>query len=181
MEPIELARLSLLVHAALGAVDTFYNHEWVERLPKRREAHHELRLHAWRSLAFVGLFMGAAWFEWSGALWIVLPLLVTLEYAITLVDSVEEDRYRRLKPFERVNHMLLALNTGCYATLITWQAVAIWRVGRTALVPAASGVIGWLLTLAAAGVAAWTIRDALAARALRKTTSAPTNSPQRAG
>lgn len=163
MAPIDIALVFLLIHALLGAVDTFYNHEWVERLPQRAEAHDELRLHALRSATFVALFLGAAWFDWHGAWWIVLPILIGIEYIITLFDSIEEDRYRRLKPAERVNHMLLGLNTGVYAALIVDQGWTDWRLLPSSIEPVSHGVLSWLLTLCGVAVAIWAIRDGLAA------------------
>ena len=53
MTPIRIALCLLLVHGALGAFDTFYNHEWVEHLPSRPNAATELLLHSARSWVFV--------------------------------------------------------------------------------------------------------------------------------
>jgi hypothetical protein len=167
MQPIDVALFSLLLHGLLGAVDTFYNHEWVEQLPRRLEAQHELGLHAVRSAAFVVLFLGAAWFTWNGRWWVVLPAVVTLEYIITLLDSVEEDRYRVLKPVERINHMLLGMNTGCYATLIVWQGWRDWRLQPDSIVATNHGLMSWVLSACALGVGIWTLRDAIASRSLQ--------------
>jgi hypothetical protein len=94
--------------------------------------------------------------------------VIAIEYLVTLLDSTEEDRYRRLKPFERINHMLLGMNTGCYATLIVWQGLRDWRLQPDSIVAADHGFISWLLTACAAGVATWTVRDAIASRFMRK-------------
>lgn len=159
----------LLVHAGLGAIDTLYNHEWRERLPTRPEAAGELRLHALRSLHFATLFAALAWWDWTGA-WALAPLaVVASEYAITVVDSLAEDRSRRLSATERVTHMLLSLNTGLYAAVLAWIALGAWW-------PLADGVRAaghprWLslpLTAAAAGALAWALRDALASRRMAR-------------
>ena len=60
MTPILTALWLLLVHGALGGFDTFYNHEWRERLPRRPEAATELALHSARSWAFALMFTGLA-------------------------------------------------------------------------------------------------------------------------
>src|SRR4051812_22915203 len=112
MEPIDVVARLLVVQAALGAFDTFFNHEWRERLPQRAWASSELTLHGLRSAHFAVIFAGIAWFEWHGALaWAMLAVMLS-EYVVTIFDSVVEDRTRRLGAIERVNHMLLALNTG---------------------------------------------------------------------
>src|SRR5438270_4409376 len=103
MQPIDAALCILLVHAVLGGFDTVVNHEWREHLPRRPEAAPELALHAMRSLMFAVIFAGCAWLEWQGAWgWAMLGLMAA-EFAVTLVDSVVEDRTRRLSALERVN------------------------------------------------------------------------------
>ena len=163
MTPIEIALLLLLVHGALGAVDTFFHHEWLERLPHRPFAARELALHGARSLSFVLIFGGLAWFEWRGAWgWVLLGLL-GVETLLTLADSVVEDRTRVLRASERINHMLLAMNTGAYTAFLGWQVVAEWRHATTALVPTRHPLLSELLTACAIVIAAWVLRDGLAA------------------
>lgn len=99
---------------------------------------------------------------------LAIGFLLPFEYAVTLADSAEEDRYRRLTRIERINHMLLALNTGLYAACIGWQAWSIWRPAPTALIVRAPGVAGVVLTLCAVGVAIWAVRDGRAARRMRR-------------
>src|SRR4051812_12453181 len=121
MQPIDAALCFLLVHAVLGGFDTLVNHEWRDHLPSRREAAPELALHALRSLMFAVIFAGCAWLEWHGLWgWAMLGLMAA-EFAVTLVDSVVEDRTRRLSGLERVNHMLLGLNSGLYMALFATQ------------------------------------------------------------
>ena len=52
----------LTVQTLLGALDTLWNHELVERLPSRRAARVELALHAAREFVYVFLFLA-----WPGA------------------------------------------------------------------------------------------------------------------
>ena len=84
---------------------------------------------------------------------------------MTIGDSVVEDRTRRLSALERVNHMLLALNTGVYMALFAAQVVVHWQGESSALVPAHHPpLLAWPLTLAAIAVVAWAIRDGVASR-----------------
>jgi len=167
MQPIDAALCFLIVHAALGGFDTFVNHEWREQLTRRPEAARELALHAIRSLMFGVIFAGPAWLEWHGAWgWAMLGFMGA-EFGITLADSVVEDRTRRLSRLERVNHMLLGLNTGVYMAFFAAQVATRWATLPTGLVPAQHpSILAWPLTLAAAGVIVWTVRDGLAARRL---------------
>jgi hypothetical protein len=162
MTPIEIALVLLLVHGALGAFDTFYNHEWKEHLPSRPEAAPELALHSLRSAVFVVTFLGLAWYEWRGAwAWVALGL-IAVEYLLTLADSVVEDRIRVLTSVERVNHMLLGFNTGLYCGFIAVQAVR-WAEQPTTLARTHYPWLSELLTACAVVVAVWVVRDGLAA------------------
>jgi hypothetical protein len=164
MTPIETALCLLVVHGALGAFDTFYNHEWRERLPSRPEAATELALHSARSWAFAVMFTGLAWFEWHGLWGWLLLGLVALEYVVTLFDSVVEDRTRTLSAIERVNHMLLGLNTGLYTAFIAVEVLVRWQRLPTALMPVSYGWLSWLLSACAAVIVVWAVRDAAAWR-----------------
>jgi hypothetical protein len=171
VSPIEIALCLLLLHGALGAFDTFYNHEWVEHLPSRPEAATELALHSARSWVFALTFAGLAWLEWRGAWgWVALGL-IALEYVITLGDSVIEDRTRRLTAIERVNHMLLGLNTGLYAGFVALQVVTRWRHQPTALVPVHYPWLSELLSACAVLIVAWALRDGIASRRQRRATT----------
>ena len=163
MTPIEIALVLLLVHGALGAVDTFYNHEWKERLPSRPEAARELALHSRRSAHFAVMFLGRAGFEGRGGwAWAALGLIAA-EYLVTLADSVVEDRTRVLGPVERVNHMLLGLNTGLYCAFVAFQAIR-WAEQPSALVRTHYPWLSELLTACALVIAVWVVRDGAAAR-----------------
>ena len=88
--------------------------------------------------------------------------LLLLEVAITATDFVIEDRTRRLSAFERVLHTALTLLFG--VLLMAFAPVLIdWLQQPTALRAVSHGGFSVLLTLMAAGMAAWGIRDALAA------------------
>jgi len=164
IEPILVVLVLLLAHAGLGAFDTFVNHEWRERLPAQPWAGAELTTHAARSLMFAIIFAGVAWLEWHGAWgWAMLGLMAA-EVGVTLADSVIEDRTRRLSPVERINHMLLALNTGAYMAFFALQVAARWQALPDGVVPARHPpLLAWLLTACAAAVLVWTVRDGVAA------------------
>jgi len=168
MNPITIVLCLLVVQATLGAIDTFASHEWRERLPHQAWAARELALHSMRSALFAAIFFGVAWFEWHGAwAWAVVAVML-VEYLVTTLDSVVEDRTRVLAAFERTNHMLLALNTGLYLAFTLLQLQAAW-LGLPSAVVAAQHPL-WLslpLTASALAAAAWAVRDALASHRMR--------------
>jgi len=168
MEPITLVLCLLLVQAALGAVDTFVNHEWRERLPHQPWAARELALHAMRSAMFAIIFAGLAWFEWHGAWGWAMFAVMALEYVVTTLDSVTEDRTRRLSSFERSNHMLLALNTGLYTAFYVLQLANAWQRLSSAIIAARHPL--WLslpLSACALATVVWAVRDGVASHRLR--------------
>ena len=173
MEPITVVLCLLLVHAALGAFDTFVNHEWQARLPHRPEAAPELALHSLRSAHFAVIFAGLAWLEWHGAWGWAMLAVMGLEYAVTMVDSVVEDRTRRLSAVERVNHMLLAINTGFYMAFFAWQVATRWQEPAGVTLAHHTPWLSLPLTACAAAVAVWTVRDALASRRLSMQAALP--------
>jgi uncharacterized protein len=152
----------LTLQTLLGALDTFWNHEWVERLPGRRSARVELWLHAAREFIYVFVFLALAWREWHGnwALLIVAALL--MEVAITAADFVVEDRTRRLSAFERILHTVLTLLFGVFLMALAPVLFA-WLQRPTGLEAVSYGGFSVLLSVLAAGMAAWGLRDALAA------------------
>jgi hypothetical protein len=54
----------IVVQALLGAFDNLWHHEFTERLPHKRAAAPELKLHAARELLYAYLFFALAWYEW---------------------------------------------------------------------------------------------------------------------
>jgi uncharacterized protein len=169
MEVLSAVLWLLVVHAGLGAIDTFAFHEWRERLPAQRWGSTELALHSVRSLLFMVIFYGLAWYEWHGLYGLLILAIVMAEYAVTIADSIVEDRTRRLSSLERTNHMVLALNTGAYSGLLAWVVLARWWQEPTAIVPAHhSPLLAGALTVAAVGVGVWALRDGLASYRLRR-------------
>jgi hypothetical protein len=155
----------LAVQGVLGGIDTLYNHEWVEHLPRRPSARREIGLHCLREANYGAMFVGLGWFQWHGALaWIVAAALAA-EVLITAIDEFEENRTRVLPQNERVLHVFLTLNLGLIVALAV-PALAQWSTEPTALVALPRGALTWLLTLLGLSGFAWSARDALAWRRL---------------
>jgi len=151
----------LSVQALLGAFDNLWHHELQARLPQRPSARRELALHAAREAIYGVLFAGLAWLEWRGAFALVLAALLAAEIVITLADFLEEDRSRRLPPFERVLHTLLAIGYGLFAGLFA-PVLTGWARLPSALSPTSYGAWSWLFTLYGIGVSAWSVRNVIA-------------------
>ena len=160
---MSLLMVLLATQIALGAIDTLWHHELVERLPSRRAARTESALHAVRELCYAALFFALAWRTWHGAWVALIVTLLALEVAITLADFVIEDRTRRLPPTERILHTVLAINFGALLAVFAPTLIA-WARLPAAIAPADYGVASWLLTTAGLGVLAFGVRNGLAAR-----------------
>ena len=153
----------LVMQIALGGFDNLWHHELKEQLPSKREARVEVALHSGRELCYALLFAALAWWAWHGVWTAAVIGLLVIEVCITLADFIVEDRTRRLPMTERVLHTVLAINFGAVLaiaapTLLTWARLP------SAVVGVDYGLASWLLTAAAAGVLAWSVRNALAAR-----------------
>jgi len=168
----------LIFQALLGAFDNLWHHEWQARLPQQRGARRELALHAAREALYGALFLGLGWWAWHGLLACVVAVVLCVEVVITLADFLEEDRTRRLPPFERWLHTVLTLSYGLF--LGTFGPVLLeWFQQPTGLVSAERGWVTWLFTAFAAGVWAWSLRNALAVLRLgRETPAAPPTPPR---
>jgi uncharacterized protein (TIGR01777 family) len=152
----------LIVQCLLGALDTFWNHEWKERLPQRRGARVELALHSLREFIYVFVFLALAWREWHG-IWvacIAVPLLA--EVAITAIDFVIEDRTRVLRAFERVLHTVLTVLFGVFLMALA-PVLVVWAREPAAVVPASYPFFSTVFTWLAAGMLLWALRDGIAA------------------
>jgi uncharacterized protein (TIGR01777 family) len=157
----------LLVQVLLGGLDNFLHHEFTERLRTRPEARTELALHAAREALYAVIFVGIAWFEWHGGYALLLALLLLVEIGITIADFLVEDRTRRLPPFERALHTVLAVMIGIILAVL---APVLWAWGQapSALADVHYGWLSWVFTAAGFGVAIFAIRDAGAALHLGK-------------
>lgn len=164
MSALDAALIILVAHGAFGAFDTIYCHEWQARLPKQAWAARELSLHATRSFLYAAILVGLAWFEWHGAFaWLLLSVLA-IEYVVTLVDSIVEDRTRRLSKAERLVHMILGATTGAYVALVAYHASMEWMDAPPALRATHHGIVSVILSIYAGAVVISGGRDAVASR-----------------
>jgi hypothetical protein len=156
----------LLAQGALGAFDTLWYHEHKLRLPHTRSAASELRLHAARDFAYAIIFASLAWVEWRGALaWLFLGILI-FEIVVTLWDFVEEDRTRTLPPGERITHAIMGILYGAFLYTLVPELWA-WSQLPTGLAALDRGLVSWVLTAFALGVAGSGLRDLHASYAAR--------------
>ena len=150
----------LAAQIVLGALDNLWHHEITEQLASKRSARKELALHAVREFLYAIIFFSLAWYAWHGTWALVLGLLFIIELAVTLADFLVEDTARKLPPFERVLHTILAVNLGVFLALLApvlWQ----WWLLPSAMTPIDYGAWSWVLTTCAIGVLIWSLRDAL--------------------
>ncbi|MEQ1864779.1 MAG: TIGR01777 family oxidoreductase [Micropepsaceae bacterium] len=159
------ALIILAIQTLFGALDNVLHHELSERLPSRPSARRELALHSAREAIYGVLFLVFAWTEPAGIFAAAVLALLAVEVAITIADFIEEDRTRHLPPLERLLHTVLAILYG------TFLAIAVpWLLAQTAKASALElvsyGLLSWFFTLAAVGVIAFGIRNAMAVHRL---------------
>jgi hypothetical protein len=155
----------LVLQGLIGGLDTFVNHEWIEKLPRRAAARREIGLHAVREATYGALFIGLGWYAWQGAFAMVIGALLLLEVGITATDELVENHTRVLPQNERVMHVFLTLNYGLIIALLL-PTLLEWAELPTALVPDRHGAASWILALLGATALAWSVRDLLAWRRL---------------
>ncbi|MGX4640909.1 hypothetical protein [Massilia sp. SYSU DXS3249] len=157
---------ALLLHGVLGFIDIVLNHEWLAKLPDRRDAAEEEGLHASRECIFACLFASIAWFAWHGPLvWWIAALLLA-EVLVSARDVVVEGEIRVLPASERVLHLLLFMNLGALVVLGAFM-LSEWHVGEMMLIRVDHGWASWVLTAMAVGALIWAVRDGFAARRRR--------------
>ncbi|WP_315754365.1 MULTISPECIES: TIGR01777 family oxidoreductase [unclassified Bradyrhizobium] len=165
MTPLLWSLIALQI--VMGVFDTFYHHEFTERLAWRPSQQGELKLHGIRNVLYALLFAVLGWCEVHGLFAILVLAVLVAEIAITLTDFVEEDLTRRLPPSERINHTLLAINYGAILMLLVPLLIG-WAMWPSAIVPAYAGVLSWIAAAAAAGAGLCGLRDFAAARRLAR-------------
>jgi hypothetical protein len=148
----------LLAQGTLGAFDTLWYHEYKLRLPHAFSARSELRLHAARDFAYALIFASLAWVEWQGVLaWLFIGILI-FEIVVTLWDFVEEDRTRTLPPGERITHAVMGILYGAFLYTLVPELWA-WSRLPFGLEMVDRGLVSWVLTAFALGVAGSGLRD----------------------
>jgi uncharacterized protein len=160
------------IQIAMGAFDTFYHHEFTERLAWRPSQRHELRLHALRNALYALLFLVLGWLEVHGILAALIVAVLAAEIVITLMDFVEEDLSRKLPASERINHTLLAINYGAILALLL-PILLDWALQPSLIKAAYAGLISFAATAAAIGAGLFGLRDFAASRRLARMSSLP--------
>jgi hypothetical protein len=155
----------LMLLGMVGASDTLYYHEYKLRLPYTKTARKELKLHAVRDFSYCIVFGSLAWKTWNGLLIIPLAMLFLFEIWVTMTDFLEEDKTRKLPGGERVMHALMGIVYGVFLALLFPHAVG-WTKLASGFGAADYGLISWILTVFAAGVAASGVRDLVASSRL---------------
>jgi len=162
----------IAIQVVMGVFDTFYHHEFTERLAWRPSQRGELKLHALRNWLYALLFLVLGSFEVHGIWAMLVVAVLAAEVVITLMDFIEEDLSRKLPPSERINHTLLAINYGAILVLLLPVLLG-WAMQPTGLVLAAHGVLSLIAVAAAVGAGLCGLRDFSAARRLARMTTAP--------
>lgn len=162
----------IAIQIAMGVFDTFYHHEFTERLAWRPAQRYELQLHGLRNCLYALLFLVLGWWEVHGLLALLIIAVLVIEVVITLMDFVEEDLSRKLPASERINHTLLAINYGAILMLLMPVLVG-WAMQPTGVRSAYTGWLSIIAAAAAVGAALCGMRDFAAARRLGRMTSTP--------
>ena len=161
--------IALLAHGVIGACDVIINHEVITRLPARRGAGPEQRLHSAREMAFALIFFALAWFEWRGLFaWAVVALFLA-ELCISAIDTVLEVDTRVLPVTERMLHVMLFVNFGIVLALLA-PVLAGWMQLPDGLARVDYGWASWVLSAMSVVSLGWSVRDGVRAmQLLRKT------------
>jgi uncharacterized protein len=162
----------IAIQIAMGVFDTFYHHEFTERLAWRPSQRFELRLHGLRNMLYAFLFLILGWLEVHGLLAMIIIAVLVAEIIITLMDFVEEDLSRKLPASERVNHTLLAINYGAILVLLL-PALIGWALLPTGIKFAYAGFISIAAAASAVGAALCGVRDFAAERRLKRMRTPP--------
>jgi uncharacterized protein len=162
----------IAIQIAMGVFDTFYHHEFTERLAWRPSQRFELQLHAVRNMFYALLFLILGWLEVHGVFAMLIIAVLVAEIVITLMDFVEEDLSRKLPASERINHTLLAINYGAILVLLL-PVLIDWAMQPTGIKSAYTGLLSIVAAAAAVGAALCGLRDFTAARRLARMNAAP--------
>jgi uncharacterized protein (TIGR01777 family) len=162
----------IAVQIVMGVFDTFYHHEFTERLAWRPSQRYELKLHGVRNIMYAFLFLVLGWLELYGVFAIAIIAVLVAEIVITLMDFVEEDMSRKLPASERINHTLLAINYGAILVLLLPVLIA-WAMQPTGIASAYAGPLSIIAAAAAVGAGLCGLRDFAASRRLGRLTCAP--------
>lgn len=157
---METLLIIFAIQGLLGAFDTIYHHELTERLPWKKSAAKELKLHGVRNFFYSIIFLSLGWLAWHGIFAILFALILFIEIIITLWDFVVEDKTRKLPATERITHTILALNYGCILALLA-PVLIDWAKLPSGFAVMNFGVLSWVMTLYGIAVFGWAFRDYL--------------------
>ena len=159
---MDLVLWLLVIQGVMGAFDNLWHHEFTENLPNTPSARTEIALHSARELIYGVVFLMLGLGVWHGWYAAALAGLILVEVFITLWDFLEEDMTRKLPPFERVLHTLLAMNYG--AVLLALAPVLwTWFLLPSGYAGANYGFLSLIMATYGVGVLAWGVRDLIAA------------------
>lgn len=170
MTPLLWTLISIQI--VMGTFDTFYHHEFTERLAWRPSQRFELQLHAVRNMMYAVLFLLLGWLEVYGVLALLIIALLVAEIVITLMDFVEEDLSRKLPASERINHTLLAINYGAILVLLL-PVLTGWAMQPFGVTVVYQGLLSIAATACAIGAALCGVRDFAVTRRLARMTVTP--------
>jgi uncharacterized protein (TIGR01777 family) len=162
----------IAIQIAMGVFDTFYHHEFTERLAWRPSQRFEQQLHAVRNMLYALLFLVLGWLEVHGIFAMLVIAVLVAEIVITLMDFVEEDMSRKLPASERINHTLLAINYGAILVLLL-PVLIDWAMQPTAIKTAYTGLLSIVAAASAVGAGLCGSRDFAASKRLARMTFAP--------
>ncbi|QOZ69968.1 TIGR01777 family oxidoreductase [Bradyrhizobium arachidis] len=162
----------IAIQIVMGVFDTFYHHEFTERLAWRPSQRFELKLHGIRNMLYALLFLLLGWLEVYGVLALLIIVVLVAEIVITLMDFVEEDLSRKLPPSERINHTLLAINYGAILVLLL-PVLIDWAMQPFGVTVVYQGLLSIAATACAVGASLCGVRDFAAMRRLGRMRSVP--------
>ena len=157
----------IAIQIAMGVFDTFYHHEFTERLAWRPSQRYELKLHGARNMLYALLFLVLGWLEVHGVWALIVIAILVAEIVVTLMDFVEEDMSRKLPASERINHTLLAINYGAILVLLLPVLIG-WTMQPTGIVTAYTGLLSIVAAASAVGAALCGLRDFAASKRLAR-------------
>jgi len=142
----------------MGAFDTLYHHEFIERLPWRPEVKDELKIHALRNVFYFTIFFSLAWVQWEGFFaWLFLAILLA-EVFVTFTDFALESKVRVVPAPEIIVHTALGIVYGAVLAYLIPEVLA-WSQLSTGFTFVNHGFLSWVMTVYALAVLVFSFRD----------------------
>ncbi len=153
--------MMLFIQVILGVFDNFWCHEFIEKLPSKPKARHELTFHFIRESIYAVICFGLAWYEWRGSWAITLATLFVTFFIVTMCSFIAANKSRVLPLFERVLHVFLVINISLFLYTIH-PILAQWNTKTTTMITVDYGIWSWLFTGFAVVFLIWSMRNAIA-------------------